>query len=130
MEPPTFLQTVVGGIVATVVGGTIMLIIQKDLFGSVPPNRIPTEPVLGDSVALAPVKPIPEGAVETFIAPIGVTKMQIAQCVQRNSSEFVFGRDYSLEEAIGSFGEVLVNLHKRDQTLKTLLQGCSRPRTN
>ncbi len=124
MQPSKFPQTFVGAITVAVLAGCILLFIQKDFFQT---NQL--GPIRPGPVAPLPVTPIRETAAESFVAPIGVTKMQIAQCVQRNSSQFVLGRDYSLEEA-GSLGEVLVNLHERDQTLKVLMQECSRPHAN
>jgi hypothetical protein len=131
MQSSQFPQTFVGAITVAVLAGSILLFVQRDFFqpGPVPPSPLPPGLVPSGLVTPRPVTPIPEIVAETFVAPIGVTKVQIAQCVQRNSSPFVLGRDYSLEEN-GLLGEVLVKLHERDQTLKVLLQGCSTLRAN
>lgn len=134
--PPS--QTIFGGILVAalgaVVAGVALMFIQQSLgpiqSDRAPPAQLPSPPPAPPQIvpnqgpsAQAPTNP--SGAVTTFLAAVGVTRVQIIQCAQRNSSAFVLGRDYSLEVENASFGEVRVKLFQRNDTLEDLLRHCS-----
>jgi len=130
-QPFPISQSFWGAVAVAVVGAVVAGVILHFLFlESHQPIPAPSTLIERGRVAPTPVPPAPETATRTFVAPVGVTKTQITQCVQRNSTQFVQWRDYSLEDESGSFGEVLVKLYQRDQTLEDLLRQCSKARAN
>jgi hypothetical protein len=106
MQPTPFAQTFIGAFMVTVLGGIAVLLIQKNLLENGPVVK-------------------KEAQSYSFLAPVGVTKRDIIQCVQRNSSQFILGHQYTLEDTKKSFGEILVILHVSDPSLKVLLHSCA-----
>jgi hypothetical protein len=145
-QRPEFSQTFIGLVAATVVAGIIVTVVQKVFFeannaGSSPGDyghRIPSPPPDNETKGVGsspgdydhPIPPPPPDNMDSFVAPIGADKVRIAECVQRNSGQYYVGRDYSLEDAKGEFGEVLIKIKKGDQTLRELLRSCSARREN
>lgn len=138
--PPsqTFVGAIVVAVLGTVLGGLILLFIQNRSFGpdergldySAPGRSVPGRPSPNLPLPDHPVPARNDNSVRTFVAPIGVTKIQITQCVQRNSSQFILGRDYTLDVDKGAFGEVFIKLYERDDTLEDILRACSKVQAN
>jgi hypothetical protein len=147
MQAHPFSQTFIGAVLVAALGGIIVVLIQKGfLDGNQPPRPLPeNSPVR----APPPQTPVPEASspqnhrppnplprdplprntnnwVESIDGPIGVPKTQISQCVQRNSTKYVVGRDYRLDD--GLYGEAIIKLYVNDESLKTLIFACMKPR--
>jgi hypothetical protein len=131
-------QTFVGGVAIAVTAGLILLFFEKGVLTSIlpgstnAPHRPPiiTVPPPQPPSTTEPPSPIKDNSLKKFFATVGIAKSQIVECVQRNSSRFVLDRDYSLEEARDSFGEVIIKLYVHDEGLEALLRVCSSRRVN
>lgn len=121
-------------LIGIVVGGFQALEYYEARFGKISfpgaeMDNIPQDPkIINKSESRKPSFP---PTTKLFGAALGVTAAQVANCMERNSGKYLLGIDYSLEEnRQGNFGEIVIRLHKQDQSLEILLQECSKTREN